>query len=117
MTDMGLIAFGAGMPEAIQPAGPRTTAVSTGQRITVVSHATGHRHDEAVAASLQPPVDAGAGDAAQFRQLLLGVGPGIVEFEQLVALSGGELGLLAAAHVDGLVHQHTVGDHRSDASN
>jgi hypothetical protein len=32
------------------------------------------------------PVDGGAGDAERFRQLLLGVGPGVVEFEQVFAL-------------------------------
>jgi hypothetical protein len=32
------------------------------------------------------PVDGGAGDAERFRRLLLGVGPGVVEFEQVFAL-------------------------------
>jgi hypothetical protein len=87
MTGMGLIAFGAGTPEAIQPAGPRTMAVSTGQRITVVSDATGHRHDEAGAARRCSPRE------RVVRETLNSspnsswcVGPGIVEFEQVVAL-------------------------------
>lgn len=59
---------------------------TTGERITVVAHVPGTVMPRLWPRVVVAPVDGGAGDAEQFRQLLRGVGPIIVEFEQVVAL-------------------------------